>query len=168
MKFQKTEILHAITNQPIFTITTEKSKWSGKKNNFILHRFHTGQPMGSFRLSSSDPSKVAFDVNGVPNRFKEESLLTSSTWSFLPMSFPGKKWVWKRKGEKWTLTDEGAVQIATVVDGNLVVEPLGFGKVAVDEIVLSAYAMWQKRRRDKGDANEADAVGQVIGALVGG
>ena len=168
MKFQKTGILHSMTNQPIFAVSVQKSSLSGKKNNFTLHRHWNGQPLGSFRFSSMDPSKIEFDVNGAPNKFKEESMLTSSTWSFPPLSFPGKKWVWKRKSEKFTLTDDGMVQIATVVDGNLVVEPLGFGEMAVDEIVLSAYAMWQKRRRDKGDAEEADAVGEVLGAVLGG
>ena len=49
----------------------------------------------------------------------------------------------------------------------LVVEPLGFGDTAVDEVVLSAYAMWQKRRKDKGEAEEANAIGEVISAVVG-
>ena len=167
MRFLKQEILHSVTNQPIFMITTEKSSLSGKKNVFILHRHWTGRPMGSFRFSSLDPSKIDFEVNGAANRLKEDSMLTSSTWSFQPLSFPGKRWQWKRKHEKFTLTDEGMMVIATVVEGNLVVEPLGFGEMAVDEIVLSGYAMWQKRRREKGDAEEADAVGEIIGAVVG-
>lgn len=157
-----------MTNQPIFTVSAEKSMLSGKKSNFTVHRHWTGQPMGSFKFSSMDPSKIDFEVNGAPNKFKEESMLTSSTWSFSPMSFPGKKWVWKRKNEKFTLTDESMTQIATVVEGNLAVEPLGFADMAVDEIVVSAYAMWQKRRRDKGEAEGAEAAGEIIGAVLGG
>lgn len=123
--------------------------------------------MGSFRFSSMDSSKIELEVNGVANRLKEESLLTSSTWSFQPMAFPGRKWTWKRKHEKITLIDDCGVQLATAVEGNLVVEPLVFGEIVVDEIVLSAYAMWQKRGRDKSDAEEADAVGQIISTVMG-
>lgn len=167
MRFQKTGILHSVTNQPLFAVSVTKSSFSGKKNNFTLHRHWTGQPMGSFRFSSMDPSKIDLEVNGAPNKFKEESLLTSSTWSFAPLSFPGKKWTWKRKQENFTLTDESRMPIATVVEGNLVVEPLGFAGAAVDEIVVSAYAMWQKRRRELGDREEGEAVGEVISAVVG-
>lgn len=167
MRFQKEEILHSMTNQTIFTISTEKSILSGKKHVFVLHRHWTGNPMGSFRFSSLETSKIEFDVNGAPNKLKEDSFLSSSSWSFQPLSFPGKKWQWKRKSEKFTLTDESMTQIATLVEGNLVVEPLGFGEMTVDEIVLSAYAMWQKRRRDKGEIEEAKAAGKVISAVVG-
>lgn len=167
MKFQKTAILHAITDQPIFTVTAEKSSLSGKKKAFVLHRHWTARPMGSFRFSSLDPSKIDYEINGAANRIAEESLL-GTKWTQRPVAFPQKTWTWRRKHEVFTLTDEAGVKIASVVDGNFVLEPLGLHELAVDEVVLCAYGMWQKRRRDKGDAEEADAVGEIVGALVGG
>lgn len=167
MRFQKTEILHSVTNQPIFTVSASKSSLSGKKSHFILYRHWIGAPLGSFRLSSLDPSNIALDVNGVPNKLKDDSMLSGSTWSFHPLSFPGKKWIWKRKDEKFTLVDQSGVVVATVVEGNLAVEPLGLGEGAVDEVVVSGYAMWQRRRREKGEVEEAEAVGEVISAIAG-
>lgn len=168
MKFQKTEILHSMTNQTIFTITAEKSSLRGKKNNFILHRHWTARPMGSFRFSSLESSKIEYEVNGAANRMSDQSMLSGSRWSYSPVAFPAKRWTWTRKHETFTLTDDGGMKVASVVDGNFVLEPLGFHNMAVDEVVLSAYAMWQKRKRDKGDAEEAEGVAEAVSALVGG
>lgn len=168
MRFQKNEINHSITNQPIFTVTAEKSSLSGKKSMFTLHRHWTARPLGSFRFSSMDPSKIEYEVNGIARRMSDDSLLFGSKWSMSPVSFPNKRWLWKRKDKTFTLSDDAGLEVATVVDGNLVLKPLGFHELAVDEAVLCAYAMWQKQRRDKGDAEDADIAGEIVGALVGG
>lgn len=168
MKFQKKEILHSVTNQTIFTVTSERSSLSGKRNRFVLNKHWTARPMGSFRFSSMETSKIEYDVNGAANKMTDQTMLSSSKWSYSPVSYPNKEWTWNRKHETFTLTDEGGMKVASIVDGNLVLEPLGFHEMAVDEVVLSAYAMWQKRRRDKGDAEEAEGVAEVIGAVLGG
>lgn len=156
-----------MTNQTIFNVATEKSSLSGKKNTFILNRIWSPRPLGSFRFSSLETSKIEYEVNGAANRMSDQSMLSGSKWSYSPVAYPNKLWTWTRKHETFTLTDEGGMRVATIVDGNLVLEPLGFHEMAVDEVVLCAYAMWQKRRRDKGDAEEAEGVADVVGALVG-
>ena len=167
MRFEPKTILNATTSQPIFTTQIEKSTFSGSKKGYTLLQHHTGLPIAHIRFSTMDSHNIALTIHGAPNKITEDGKWVHFRWCFTPVAFPGKVWWWTEKKRRFELRDEGDVVIARIEGDVLLVENVGLSERAVDEVVASAFAMWLQKRKEKGNREAGDAIGEIAGAIAG-
>ena len=106
---------------------------------------------------------MVFTLHGHESKIKNEGQLTDK-WCYRTTVFGGEKWCWKMKDSKnGELRTEGGEVMAKLAKGVLTIERMDLSHAAIDEIIVTAFAVWEKNRRDK---KEGEAV--VEGMLGGG
>lgn len=133
-----------------------------------LVRINTGLPLGSIRFKSME-SSLELSIGDRKFKIKEHGLI-SFRYYFNPTFAPESKWWWNENDdEALKLTDgkKGAT-IATINSNMLIIEQtLGLTEAAIDEVVLTAVAMAEKRRRRKKHDAEGGGIGEIVGAITG-
>lgn len=82
----------------------------------------------------------------------------------------GDKWCWKLKGQNAMLhsAKKGGELLAKIDEGMLVFEKPGMSHAEMDEILVTAVAVFLKAKRNKKDGEAAEGIGEAIGAIAGG
>ena len=162
------EVRSAASNTTIFGIVKGAAQGSISKRSLVtIIRPSTGQVMGSVRFKSFE-SSIDIMTNGRETRLKEDGII-NFRYSFPPSSLQNVTWFWaESKGGELKLTDakNSGQTLATISRSILVVEQhLGLSEAVVDEIVVSALAIAEKKRRS---GKDAEVVGEVLGGVFGG
>lgn len=165
----ETDVRSSQTQRPIFRIDKSAAPGSkSKKSLLTLGRSDTGVILGTVRFRSME-SYMELSVNSQTAKIKEDGLI-SFRYYFQPTFASDSKWYWADNDDGGLKLSDGkkGSTIASVNSNILVVEQSnGLTEAAVDEIVLTAVAMMEKKRRRKKSDKLEEGIGEIVGAVTG-
>lgn len=167
LRLSRESIWNVQTNAPIFSITSSSAPGSlSSKSLLTFVRTATGQTAGTLRYHSMSDS-VTLTLNGAETRLTNPDGMYSRKLRFSPINFPGAKWTWKSEKSGCELND-GRCRIAQLIGDVLIVDSIGLVEPGIDEVVLTAMALWglKQKREGGGSAAAFEAFGNI--AQLGG
>lgn len=142
----------------------ESSSSSSTKYPIILSRAHDNSLLGTVKFKELSTS-VYFSLHaGHEAKMSNEGTWTDR-WCYRSTVFGGEKWCWKMVKDgvgELQVVSSGEVMAKLDKGGVLVIDRRDVSHAAVDEIVISAYALWEKLRRDKKEGEMVEMVAEVL------
>ena len=159
---------HTDPNAHLPSIDKSGAPGSASKNSLLtLIRVKTGLPLGTVRFKSME-SSLELSIKDKTFKIKEDGVI-SFRLNFNPTFAQESKWWWSEnddEGLKLMDGKKGATN-ATINSNMLMVEQtMGLTEAAIDEVVLTAVAMAERRRRRKKHDAEGGGIGKIL-ALIG-
>lgn len=141
-------------NQPLLVISQ-----ANKHSKLLLNLTRWGGPLlGTVKFSDWSLG-VVFTLHGHESKIKNEGQFTDK-WCYRTTVFGGEKWCWKMKDSMHgELKTEGGEVMAKLAKGVLTIERVDLSHAAIDEIKVTAFAVWEKNRRDK---KEGESLAEVL------
>lgn len=137
---------------------------SSTKYPIILSRAHDNSLLGTVKFKELSTS-VYFSLHaGHEAKMSNEGTWTDR-WCYRSTVFGGEKWCWKMVKDgvgELQVVSSGEVMAKLDKGGVLVIDRRDVSHAAVDEIVISAYALWEKLRRDKKEGEMVEMVAEVL------